>query len=210
MRAGAESIEATVLKESLQLVPLRRDHYQASLVFAVFIASLTMFFLAALSAYVLIRRQGFHPLNVAYTELHLPPALWISAFILVAAGIFLERACWFVRRQMLTPFKRNLNYAAVMTCLFVLVQAVGMSELYAVHFAVSDGSNKAYGMSFTLAFVHAMHVLGGLVFLIYVMYQARRQRYDHERFWAVKHCAGYWHFLDLVWLAMLVTFFLAG
>jgi cytochrome c oxidase subunit 3 len=49
-----------------------------------------------------------------------------------------------------------------------------------------------------------------MVFLGYVMVNAQRQRYDHERHWAVNHCAGYWHFLDVVWVVMLVTFVVAG
>jgi cytochrome c oxidase subunit III len=195
-----------MLKESLHLVPARRDHYQAKMLFVVFIASLGMFFLAALSAYVIIRRQSFEPLSVSYLELRLPVSLWLSTLVLLATSFFLERACWFVRRQLLEPFQKNLIYAAIMSVLFVLIQSVGLEELYRIHFAVNDGSHKAYGMSFTLAFVHILHVLGGVGYIGYVIVQSYRGRYDHERFWAVKHCAGYWHFLDVVWIAMLVTF----
>jgi len=70
----------------------------------------------------------------------------------------------------------------------------------------TDGSTKVFGMSFVLALLHALHVIGGLVYIGYVLFNAYRDRYDHERFWAIKYCAGYWHFLDLVWLAMLITF----
>jgi cytochrome c oxidase subunit 3 len=60
-----------------------------------------------------------------------------------------------------------------------------------------------------MAFLHALHVIGGMGFLGFVMVQAARQRYDHERHWTVDNCASYWHFLDAVWIIMLVTFFIA-
>ncbi len=84
-----------------------------------------------------------------------------------------------------------------------------MSELVIHHFRQDDGSTKVYGMSFTLAFIHALHVFGGILFLGFVIYQAFRDRYDHERHFAVDHCAGYWHFLDAVWLSMLLVFVIA-
>ncbi len=73
-----------------------------------------------------------------------------------------------------------------------------------------DHSSKVYGLCFTFAFVHALHVLGGIGFLGFVIWQSLRHRYDHERHFAVEHCASYWHFLDVVWVLMLLTFFLMG
>jgi cytochrome c oxidase subunit 3 len=60
-----------------------------------------------------------------------------------------------------------------------------------------------------LAFLHALHVIGGIGFLGFVIAQASQQRYDHERHWTVDNCASYWHFLDAVWIVMLATFFIA-
>jgi cytochrome c oxidase subunit 3 len=65
-------------------------------------------------------------------------------------------------------------------------------------------------MSFTLSLIHVLHVAGGIIFLGYIITQAFRNRYDHERHWAVDHCAGYWHFLDVVWIMMLALFMVTG
>jgi cytochrome c oxidase subunit 3 len=65
---------------------------------------------------------------------------------------------------------------------------------------------KIYGMSFTLSFIHALHVFGGMIFLGFVIKNAYLERYDHERHWTVDNCASYWHFLDVVWACMLITF----
>ena len=209
-----------MLKQSISLVPARRDLYQAKLVFYLFLASLAMFFLASIVTYCVIRVEAFRSVQQTYDaatnsmvsasrqyeSLKLPFSFWASTSLLILISVFLQRAVWFVQRESQFQFKKALLWAFSFGVLFVVVQCFGMSELFTNHFRQSDGSTKVYGMSFTLAFIHALHVLGGIVFLGFVIFQAFRSRYDHERHWAVDHCAGYWHFLDVVWVCMLLVF----
>ena len=72
-------------------------------------------------------------------------------------------------------------------------------------------SNKAFGTledasAFVVSDAIFMALCAGMVFLGFIIYQAFKDRYDHERHWAVDHCASYWHFLDVVWACMLITF----
>lgn len=220
-----------MLKQSISLVSARPDMHQAKLVFYLFIASLAMFFIATLLTYLIIRNQAFNPIplaeadlpaptialsdpgrgsvdptTIAYIPLKLPMSFWISTSVLLLTGVFLQRASWLVHRERQRDFRRWLVWAWVAAVVFVIIQAFGMNDLFQQHFSRTDGSTKVYGMSFVLAFLHALHVVGGLIFLGFIILQAFRNRYDHERHWAVDHCAGYWHFLDVVWISMLVMF----
>ena len=216
-----------MLKDSINLVSARPALYQAKLLYYLFIASLAVFFIATLMTYLIIRTQAFNPIPegnrpaavinhpqlgtvnpnaIPYVPLELPVSFWTSTGVLLLTGVFLQRACWLVRREKLIEFRRWLVFSWIAAIAFVGVQCFGMNDLLTQHFTKSDGSTKVYGMSFTLAFIHALHVLGGVIFLGYVMTQAFRNRYDHERHWAVDHCAGYWHFLDVVWISMLIVF----
>ena len=209
-----------MLKQSLNLVPARPDLYQAKLAFYLFLASLGMFFIASLLTYLIIRHQAFNPIPDAipgsiltqgpqkYAHLELPMSFWISTGALVFVSGFLQRACTLVSQEKQDGFRRWLVLAMVAATIFCAIQCFGMNSLLTEHFSKVDGSMKVYGMSFTLAFIHALHVLGGIIFLGYVIRQSFRGKYDHERFWAVSHCASYWHFLDVVWICMLVTFFI--
>jgi heme/copper-type cytochrome/quinol oxidase subunit 3 len=67
-----------------------------------------------------------------------------------------------------------------------------------------------YGLVFFLIVVHALHVLGGIVALAIVTWRTKRQRYDHENYMGVQFAARYWHFLDIVWLAMFTMFLVMG
>jgi heme/copper-type cytochrome/quinol oxidase subunit 3 len=218
---GINGMVNRMLKQSINLVPNRRDLYQAKMVFYLFLASLGMFFVASLITYLIIRVQAFRPIADAvpgsiltqgpdiYQPLRLPLSFWISTLILVLVSVFLQRACWSVHREKQVSFRRWLIWAMAAAFVFSAIQCFGMFDLLAQHFSQSDGSSKVYGMSFTLAFIHALHVFGGMVFLGFVIRQAARDRYDHERHWAVDHCASYWHFLDVVWACMLITFVVA-
>ena len=207
-----------MLKQSIHLMPARQKLYQAKLAFYLFLGSLGMFFLASLITYLIIRDQAFHPIPDAipdsiatmgpqiYAPLKLPISFWISTVLLVLVSYALHRACFMVRRERQQEFRFFLVVAAVGAVGFVIIQSYGMAHLLEEHFSKSDGSMKVYGMSFSLALIHALHVLGGLIFLGYVMHHAWQEQYDHERHWTVDNCASYWHFLDVVWAVMLVTF----
>jgi heme/copper-type cytochrome/quinol oxidase subunit 3 len=207
-----------MLKQSINLIPARPELYQAKLLFYLFIASLGMFFVASLITYITVRDQAFNPVPNAipgsiltqgpdaYQNLRIPNTFWVSTILLVFTSIFLHRACRMVRREKQRLFRRWLLFAMAGAIAFTALQSFGLYDLLATHFSQDDGSTKVYGMSFTLSFIHALHVVGGIVFLGFVIIQAFRNRYDHERHWAVDNCASYWHFLDVVWACMLIVF----
>jgi len=195
-----------MLKNSLRLQKNRVELLQAKLLFFFFIVSLGVFFLATLVSYCVVRSQAFHATDREYLALAIPKSFWISTMFLVLSSVLLQVAVWLVRRERVQEFRVWIAAALSCAVLFVIIQSFGMNELLNTHFTQIDGSTKIYGLCFTLAFVHALHVIGGVVFLVYVLLQSYRQKYDHERHWAVDNCAGYWHFLDVVWFAMLLTF----
>lgn len=210
-----------MLKPSITLVPARREHYQSKLVFLLFLVSLGMFFVASLITYLMVRDQAFNPVANAvpgsmmdrggkiYQPLQIPSSFWFSTIALVGVSVFLHWACWAVHRERQQQFRLLLGLAWTCAFAFTLIQGLGMMWLLDQHFSTTDGSTKVFGMSFTLAFIHALHVLGGMVFLGFVISQAHRDRYDHERHFAVDNCANYWHFLDIVWVFMLGVFLFA-
>ena len=211
-----------MLKTSINLIPARRQLYQAKLVFYLFMASLAMFFIASMITYLIIRQQAFtgHPDALPgtamsggptkYVSLVLPTSFWVSTIALLLVSYFLQRSVWAVRKQRLSMMRMWLGCSLLGAVIFVAIQSFGMMDLWDQHFSkIDDGSMKVYGMSFALAFIHVIHVLGGMIFLGFVIYQANRNKYDHERHWAVDHCASYWHFLDVVWVCMLLMFSIA-
>lgn len=204
-----------MLRESPDTFTIRRNLYQARLVFVLFIASLAMFFGGCAVFYlVLISGLKAGPSNAVvpftYQPLDLPTSFWISTGLLLVTSFLLHMASRRVAREKQGPFLLYLHAGFLGALGFLFVQSVGMSDLLHEHYAYMEqrGLTKLYGVCFAFSLIHALHVLGGIVFIGFVLVQGHRGVYDHERHWPVDHCAWYWHFLDIVWLGMLAMFVL--
>ena len=91
-----------MLKQSINLIPARRELYQAKLVFYLFIASLTMFFVASLITYCMIRVEAFRSIQQtydaatntmvattrSYESLKVPASFWASTSLLIVISVF--------------------------------------------------------------------------------------------------------------------------
>ncbi|MBL8853096.1 MAG: hypothetical protein JNK57_03890 [Planctomycetaceae bacterium] len=202
-----------MLRESPDTFSIRRNLYQARLVFALFIASLAMFFGACIVFYlVLIAGLKSAPsdsiTSFTYRPLDLPESFWVSTGLLIVTSVLLHLASRRVAREKQGPFLVYLHAGFVMALGFLFVQGLGMWDLLNEHYAYMEqqGLTRLYGVCFAFSLIHALHVLGGVVFIGFVLVQGHRGIYDHERHWAVDHCAWYWHFLDIVWIGMLAMF----
>ncbi len=58
--------------------------------------------------------------------------------------------------------------------------------------------------------MHAFHVFTGLIFLLVVLNNARKDVYSAEKHWGVEAAAVYWHFVDLVWIFFYPALYLIG
>lgn len=138
--------------------------------------------------------------------LHVPSSFLVSTVLLIGVSIILHRAVENVHQERQQRFRICLMIALVLSFGFCFAQWFGLNELISTHSSRGNGDAKLYGISFTLALVHALHVVGGLLFLWLVTMRGMKNAYDHEHHYAVDLCATYWHFLDGVWIAMLATF----
>lgn len=67
----------------------------------------------------------------------------------------------------------------------------------------------AYGSTFfTLTGFHALHVFAGVILLATLLTRTLRHRFTSKGFVAVETGSLYWHFVDIVWLAVFSTLFI--
>lgn len=68
----------------------------------------------------------------------------------------------------------------------------------------------AYGSLFyTITGFHGAHVALGLLMLLFVSWRALLGHFSGERHLAVTNVSWYWHFVDLVWLAVFTSLYLS-
>ena len=69
---------------------------------------------------------------------------------------------------------------------------------------------NAYGsMFFTITGFHASHVVVGLSMSAWTQMRARQGAFDEHRHLTVQNFAMYWHFVDIVWLFVLLSIYLS-
>ncbi len=172
-----------------------------------FLASLGMLFAASILGYVLIR---LGPNHRSAPPLHLPSLLWLSTLLVFGVSIAIGRALSEVKRERQAPFRKWIRIALLLGIAFVLIQAPALVMLLKSHQVLRANGIGFYGLIFSFILLHALHVVGGIVRLIVVTQRGFAGAYDHEHYLPVRYVAMYWHFLDVVWVIMFLTFWFIG
>lgn len=168
-----------------------------------FLGSLSMFFLGSILIYVLYamaRREEPQALQP------LPTTFLLSTALLIGISGVLHAATRAVRREQRRRLVAYLGVAVVGALAFLAMQMFAMWEMMREPQFTATPHKGVFGMVIVLAVLHGLHVVGGVIALALVVARAAVGRYDHERYWAVDFSAMYWHFLDAIWLCMLIAF----
>jgi cytochrome c oxidase subunit 3 len=170
-----------------------------------FLISLLVFFVSSLVLYLIYatwRRDQPQSL------VPLPWTFLVSTGCLLAISGLVHLAARTIRRDRHLSTCVLLQVSVVAALLFVGIQYEAMAELLSGPAFGAGFGKGVVGMVVMLAWLHALHVAGGIIAMGIVSVRAMAGRYDHERHWPVDFTAHYWHFLDAVWLCMLAAFWM--
>lgn len=181
-------------------LPSDRRYQQGGMIF---LLSLVVFFLTSILLYAI---YAYHRRDDPQSSAPLPTTFLVSTACLLGVSGMMHASTRAVRREKRSWTAILLVASALAASLFIAVQFASMRAMLAGP-ALQAGTGKGVaGMVAVLAFLHALHVAGGIVALVLVAIRSMMGKYDHERHWPVDFAAHYWHFLDLVWLCMLAAF----
>ena len=166
-----------------------------------FISSEVMFFAGLFGAYFTIRgRAGEWPPAGAEVETLLPA---VATAVLIASSFTMHKADAAATSGDRSGTGRWLGVTLLMGAAFLAFQGVEYGRL---GFAVSDHS---YGTLFySMTGFHGLHVAAGLAAIVLVLVKNARGHLDEERHGPVTAVSYYWHFVDVVWVALFATLYL--
>ena len=170
------------------------------------LASITALFLGTTGAYVFTR------LNVAgFKPIHLPLVFVFNTLILLGSSATLHWANTCYHRDDTRNYQRALAYTLGLTLLFVVMQYVGWSML---DLRSHPPTGKAY--IYAISILHVIHIVGGLpFFVLFLVTAVRRMREpvsvliyfsDPAKRLKLELLTTYWHFLDVLWIYLVVFF----
>ncbi len=165
-----------------------------------FIASEIMFFGGLFAAYFNARAgaAGGHwgPPPGAH-ELEAWPLAAILTIILVTSSFTMQFGVWAIRRG---DQRRLRMWVGVTLLLGILFLAGQLYDYSLLNFGIGDG---LFGTTFyTLTGFHGAHVFGGAVGLTILFARALNGQFSARNHVAVEAISMYWHFVDVVWIAL--------
>ena len=115
----------------------------------------------------------------------------------------------------LASYKKNVNQ--VITWLFITflfgASFIGM-EIYEFHHLVHAGHGPTHSAFlsafFTLVGTHGIHVTSGLVWMLVLMYQIKKNGLTLANTRRLACLSLFWHFLDIVWICVFSVVYLLG
>jgi cytochrome c oxidase subunit 3 len=160
------------------------------------VAAIMMFFMALTSSYIVRKGTG-----TDWQAFGMPRVLWANTVILLLSSLTLEMARRQLARGEISAFRNLWALTTGLGLLFVGGQLVAWHQLRAAGVYLSTNPSSSFFYVFTAA--HAVHVLGGIFALLFVAFRSWQRSRTTQAIGA--EVAGiYWHFLDGLWVFLLL------
>jgi len=175
------------------------------------LCGITTLFGALSLAYVYARA------DMGMFSIHIPWLFLINTVILLAAGVCIEKFRKFYRLRLEAQTIRWGYLTLATTLLFLIMQGFAWYTLLTKQ--ITPGYSGGYGFLYAISILHFLHVIGGIPFLLRVLIplaSAQRQGSasllfidDHIKR-KIRHVSWYWHFIDGVWIFLMLIFLLSS
>lgn len=160
------------------------------------LAGIVMMFTGFTSAYIVKR-------NLAnWISFDLPGIFWYSTAVIITSSLTVILSRNYFRQREMKQYRLWLAVTLVLGIAFVCMQYIGFTQLW--HNGVTLTRNVSFSFLYIIVGLHALHVIGGVVALAILLakaYRIKRKNYSQV---PIDLMNTYWHFVDLLWIYLLV------
>src|ERR1700727_1784916 len=157
-----------------------------------------MMFAGLTSAYVVKRDAA------GWTTFSIPKAFWYSTATILLSSLTIQIALRSFKEREMLRYRNLLTMTAILGILFMLFQWTGFREIW--HSGITLRGSGGGQFLYVIAGLHVAHVLGGVIALLIMLAKAfvsKTRSYDSI---PVELMSTYWHFVDLLWIYLLIFF----
>ena len=129
-----------------------------------------------------------------------PRILWVNTAVLVLASVALQMASNAAKQNKTSAMRNSLIAGGVLTLAFVAGQLTAWDQMVKAGYYAAD--NPAIAFFYLFTGLHALHLLGGMWFLVHLGFRMNQTGAGDKVLQSVTLCAIYWHYLLIVWLAL--------
>lgn len=160
------------------------------------IASILMMFAGLTSAYIVKRNQA------NWFSFDLPKVFWYSTAVILASSFTMLLAERKFKSREMSAYRGMITTTFLLGILFVALQVIGFITLSRSGLPLQK--NVSVSFLYVIIGLHALHVLGGIIALMIIFARAFSKRLRNYNAVPVEVMATYWHFVDFLWIYLLI------
>lgn len=166
------------------------------------IGSIVMMFAGLTSAFIVKSNQ------VNWKPVALPKAFYISTALILLSSLTIQLALRAFKQREMKQYRLLMGVTLLLGAAFVVFQWMGFNALWSQHITFKGaGAGQFLYVIFGL---HAIHVLGGIITLLIMFLKSYFGKIKLYSSVPVEVIATYWHFVDVLWIYLLVFFLIIG
>lgn len=181
--------------------------HPSSIMMVLILGGITTLFGALTFAYLYTRTDR------GMAGIELPWLFVFNTFILASAGLCMHRFRQFFQLRQEKQTLRWGIYSLIATLLFLGMQGLAWYKLFTAQ--IHPGTSGGYGYLYAISIIHFLHVAAGIPFLarlLIPLYTGVQDGsgalyfIDEHMQRKLKHTSWYWHFIDGVWIYLVIFF----
>lgn len=167
------------------------------------IGSLVMMFAGLTSAFIVKSNQ------VNWKPVALPKIFWVSTAVIVLSSVMIQLALRSFKQREMGNYRSLIATTLVLGVAFLVLQWIGFNALWHDQHITFKGAGAGQFL-YVIFGLHALHVIGGVIALLVIFIKAFIGNTKLYSAVPIEVAATYWHFVDLLWIYLVVFFVIVG
>jgi cytochrome c oxidase subunit 3 len=177
----------------------KEDQFTSYFGMLIALGSFSMLFIALLASYGILRvRSGIWMSNTIET---MPLTLaWVNTIVILISSITLFMASKANERENKIVTLNQIYTTITIGLIFLSLQIILWNVLIIDGFTIT--SHQAGSVFYMLSGLHGLHILGGLISLIWLVFKIR---VNHLILKPMRLVSMFWHYLTLIWIVIFIS-----
>ncbi len=171
----------------------------------VFLASEIMFFSGFFGAFIVLRNLNIDVFTASAHQLDKVVAT-INTAVLIGSSLTMALSHHALEHGEEKKFRLFLFITILCAFAFLGIKSYEYTSKFSHD--IYPWTNTFYASYFLMTGFHAMHVIGGLIPMVWMLGKSMAGKYPPAKAHRVEALGLYWHFVDLVWIFLFPTLYL--
>ena len=168
------------------------------------IASILMMFAGLTSAFIVKSNL------VGWRDIKIPKIFLVSTVVIILSSLMIQMSLRSFRQREMKNYRMLMGLTVLLGTAFVVLQWMGFKELWDQQNITFKGVSGAGQFLYVIFGLHALHVIGGVVTLMILFSKSFFGKTKTYSSIPVEVAATYWHFVDILWIYLLIFFIVIG